>query len=206
MNNTEYLQEKLEQTIKDKSNSILNDIQIIELGEKGMITPFVSESINVNEQGEKILSYGVSSFGYDIRLGNEFSEFEKSKTPLDVKDQDTLEKDLYISNDYWIIPPNDMVLAKSVEIFDIPRDIQVICLGKSTYARVGLVVNVTPLEAGWTGQLVLELSNTTKRPIKVYVNEGCAQLLFLKGNECKTSYADRKGKYQNQSGITGAKV
>ena len=182
---------------------ILNDKEIIE-NLSDSITPFVPEQVKIID-GQKIPSFGCGSFGYDIRLSNEFKVFENSDEPLDIKNWASM-KTILVTKDYFIIPPNDMVLCNSLELFDMPKNIQTIAVGKSTYARVGIIANVTPIEAGWKGQLVIELSNTTKRPVKIYANEGIIQLIFFKGNDCNVSYADREGKYQNQTGITLAKV
>lgn len=167
-----------------------------------MISPFESTQIRQNEQG-RIISYGTSSYGYDVRCANEFKIFTNINSAIvDPKNFDS-SSFIDIESDVCIIPPNSFALARTVEYFRIPRDVLVICLGKSTYARCGIIVNVTPLEPEWQGHVTLEFSNTTTLPAKIYANEGVAQMLFLGGNEeCQTSYADRNGKYQGQTGVT----
>lgn len=158
-----------------------------------------------DERQVKIISYGTSSYGYDIRCAPEFKVFTNvNSTIVDPKNFDE-RSFVDMRGDSCIIPPNSFALARSVEYFRIPRDILVVCLGKSTYARCGIVVNVTPLEPEWEGHITLEFSNTTPLPARIYANEGCAQLLFFqadRGDTCLTSYADRKGKYQGQQGVT----
>jgi dCTP deaminase len=166
--------------------------------EHGMIEPFVEGQVR---QG--VISYGLSSYGYDMRVADEFKVFTnvygavvdpKSFSPQSFVDMKT---------EVCIIPPNSFALARSVEYFRVPRQVLCICLGKSTYARTGLIVNITPFEPGWEGYVTLEISNTTPLPAKVYANEGIAQVLFLEADEeCEVSYADRKGKYQGQTGVT----
>lgn len=166
--------------------------------ENGMITPFVEKQ---NREG--VISYGLSSYGYDCRVSDEFMIFTNIDNAL--VDPKKFSNNSFVERktDVCIIPPNSFALARTVETFKIPRDILVICLGKSTYARCGLIVNVTPLEPEWEGQVTLEISNTTPLPAKVYANEGLAQFLFLKGETpCEISYADRKGKYMGQQGVT----
>jgi dCTP deaminase len=168
----------------------------------GMISPFVSSQIKELES-KKIISYGVSSYGYDARVSNEFKIFTNINTtivdPKNFDSQSLVSKE----TDVCIIPPNSFALARTVEYFKIPKDILVICVGKSTYARCGIIVNVTPLEPGWEGFVTLEFSNTTPLPAKIYANEGACQFLFLSGNEpCETSYSDRNGKYMKQEGVT----
>ncbi len=155
---------------------------------------------------EKIVSYGTSSFGYDVRLANEFKIFTNiNSTMIDPLNFDHASCVDHVG-DFCIIPPNSYILGRTVEVFKIPRDVMVICLGKSTYARCGAIVNVTPIEAGFEGNVVIEISNATSLPLKVYANQGIAQFLFFQSDEeCETSYADRDGKYQNQTGITTAK-
>lgn len=151
---------------------------------------------------EKIISYGTSSYGYDVRCGRQFKVFTNiHSTIVDPKNFD--EKSFVdVEGDYCIIPPNSFALARTVEYFRIPRDTLVVCLGKSTYARCGIIVNVTPLEPEWEGEVTLEFSNTTPLPAKIYAGEGVAQMLFFQGNEqCVTSYKDRDGKYQGQTGV-----
>lgn len=168
------------------------------MASKGMITPF-----NESQVREGVISYGVSSYGYDMRISDEFKIFTNINTTIvDPKDFDP-RSFVGFKGDVCIIPPNSFVLGFSVEYFRIPRELVVICLGKSTYARCGMVVNVTPLEPEWEGHVTIEISNTTPLPAKIYANEGIAQLLFLAGSEvCEISYADKSGKYQAQKGIT----
>ena len=175
---------------------------------KPMIEPFHAEQVRKTETGARVISYGLSSYGYDVRCSTEFKVFTNVNTA--VVDPKNFDDNCYVTKDgtedgYVIIPPNGFALAHTVEYFRIPRDILVICLGKSTFARCGIIVNVTPLEPEWEGQVVLEFSNTTSLPAKIYVNEGVAQFLFLQADEddvCEVSYADRGGKYQGQTGIT----
>jgi len=171
-----------------------------------MIEPF--EPVQVREvDGRKVVSYGTSSYGYDIRCSREFKIFTNiNSTIVDPKNFD--EKSFVdFSGDICIIPPNSFALASTVEYFRIPRDVLVVCLGKSTYARCGIIVNVTPLEPEWEGHVTLEFSNTTPLPAKIYANEGVAQVLFFESDEpCETSYKDRGGKYQGQRGVTVPKV
>lgn len=172
-------------------------------GWKPMIHPFSRDQIRTGEDGGKAISHGLSSFGYDVRCGMEFEVFTNvNGGTVDPKNFD--KKMLHrVEGTECIIPPNSFALARTVEWFKIPRDVLVICLGKSTYARCGIIVNVTPLEPEWEGQVTLEFSNTTTLPAKIYANEGVAQMLFLQGNEpCRVSYKDRDGKYQGQSGVT----
>lgn len=183
---------------------IKSDKWIIKMCEENeMITPFERKLVS----GGKV-SFGVSSYGYDIRIGNEFKVFTKTDTGLvDPKNFDEKCFAHYKSDDYVIIPANSFILAATVERFKIPRNVLGIALGKSTYARCGIVCHITPLEPEWEGTLVLELSNTTPLPAKVYANEGIAQLIFIEGDDvCDVSYADRKGKYQNQKGIVTPRI
>ena len=163
-----------------------------------MISPFEDKQLRNNK-----ISYGLSSFGYDARVSNEFKIFTNVNSeivdPKNFKQSNFISK----SGDECIIPPNSFVLASTIEYFKIPNDILVICLGKSTYARCGIIVNVTPLEPSWEGYVTLEFSNTTPLPAKIYANEGASQFIFLKGNEKPNiTYADRNGKYMKQSGVT----
>ena len=165
---------------------------------EGMIDPFVEK-----QKRDGAISYGLSSYGYDARCSDEFMIFTNVDNaivdPKDFSQQSFVER----KADICVIPPNSFVLTRTVEYFKIPDDVLVICLGKSTYARCGLIVNVTPLEPGWEGHVTLELSNTTPLPAKVYANEGIAQFLFFKGSSpCETSYASRSGKYMGQKGVT----
>ena len=153
------------------------------------------------------ISYGVSSYGYDARVANEFKVFTNVDNavvdPKEFSTQGFVDR----QTDVCVVPPNSFVLARTVEFFRIPRDVLVICLGKSTYARCGIIVNVTPLEPEWEGHVTLEFSNTTPLPARIYANEGACQFIFLKGeNTCDVSYADRKGKYQGQKGVTLPKL
>ena len=167
-----------------------------------MIEPFEAYQIKQNQTG-RVISYGTSSYGYDVRCANEFKIFTNvNSTIVDPKNFDE-RNFVSVDAEVCIIPPNSFVLTRSVEYFRIPRDVLVICVGKSTYARMGIVVNTTPLEPEWHGHITLELSNTTPLPAKIYANEGIAQLIFLSADEmCETSYADRQGKYQGQRGVT----
>ncbi len=170
--------------------------------EQGMIKPFAAAQVRTGEQG-KLISYGTSSYGYDVRCSNEFKIFTNINSAI-VDPKDFNEASFVdVRSDVCIIPPNSFALARTVEFFRIPRDVLVICLGKSTYARCGIIVNVTPLEPEWEGHVTLEFSNTTPLPAKIYANEGVAQMLFLGADEvCETSYRDRNGKYQGQLGVT----
>lgn len=168
-----------------------------------MINPFSENQIRVDENGVKLISYGVSSYGYDVRCSDEFKVFTNINSAIvDPKSFD--EKSFVdITSDVCVIPPNSFALARTVEYFKIPRNVLTICLGKSTYARCGIIVNVTPFEPEWEGYVTLEISNTTPLPAKIYANEGLAQVIFFKAKEmCLTSYADRSGKYMKQKGIT----
>jgi dCTP deaminase len=163
-----------------------------------MIEPFEDRQVR-----EGVVSYGLSSYGYDIRVADEFKVFTNiNSTVVDPKQFDA-RSFVDISADVCIIPPNSFALAKTVEYFRIPRDVLTVCVGKSTYARCGLIVNVTPFEPEWEGFVTLEISNTTPLPAKVYANEGIAQVLFFQSDEpCEVSYADKQGKYQRQQGLT----
>jgi len=167
-----------------------------------MIAPFSAEQVRFSE-GQKIVSYGTSSYGYDVRCAREFKIFTNINSAIvDPKNFDA-NSFVNIESDVCIIPPNSFALARTVEYFKIPRNVLTICLGKSTYARCGIIVNVTPLEPEWEGHVTLEFSNTTNLPAKIYANEGVAQMLFLESDEiCETSYKDRGGKYQGQRGVT----
>lgn len=170
--------------------------------EQDMIAPFAAEQVREGEGG-RIISYGTSSYGYDIRCSSEFKVFTNINSAIVDPKQFTPQSFVDIHSDVCIIPPNSFVLARSVEYLKIPRNVLVVCLGKSTYARCGIIVNVTPLEPEWEGHITLEFSNTTPLPAKIYANEGVAQLLFLESDEvCATSYKDRGGKYQGQKGVT----
>jgi dCTP deaminase len=166
--------------------------------ERAMIEPFEEKQVR---QG--VISYGLSSYGYDVRIADEFKIFTNiNHTIVDPKDFDP-RSFVDFKGEQCIVPPNSFALARSVESFRIPRDVIVVCLGKSSYARCGIIVNVTPLEPEWEGIVTLEVSNTTPLPARIYAGEGIAQMLFFQGDEpCETSYADRKGKYQSQQGVT----
>lgn len=181
---------------------VKNDRWIKENALKGMITPF-----SENQVKRGVISYGISSYGYDLRISDKFKIFSSAKSIIiDPKKFDP-QSFTDFKGDVCIIPPNSFVLATSLEYFKIPRDVIVICLGKSTYARCGTVVNVTPLEPEWEGHVTIEISNIAPLPAKIYANEGVAQLIFLGAEEtCVTSYADKTGKYQEQKGITLPKI
>ena len=168
-----------------------------------MIAPFSPAQVRRVEGGRSIISYGLSSYGYDLRVSNEFKVFTNVfNTIVDPKAFDE-RSFVNLETDICIVPPNSFALARSVEYFRIPRDVITICVGKSTYARCGIIVNVTPFEPEWEGYVTLEISNTTPLPARIYANEGLAQVLFFGGAEvCEVSYADRSGKYMRQQGIT----
>ncbi len=183
--------------------SIKSDLWIRRMAtEQDMISPFEPAQIRDGECG-RVISYGTSSYGYDVRCSDEFKVFTNiHSATVDPKAFD--EKSFVdVKNDVCVIPPNSFALASTVEYFRIPRNVLTICLGKSTYARCGIIVNVTPLEPEWEGHVTLEFSNTTTLPAKIYANEGVAQMLFFESDEeCETSYKDRGGKYQGQTGVT----
>ncbi|MEO8482190.1 MAG: dCTP deaminase [Acidobacteriota bacterium] len=168
----------------------------------GMIEPFVDEQVRAG-----VVSYGLSSYGYDIRVADEFKVFTNiNTTVIDPKNFDP-RSFVDIQADVCIVPPNSFALARTIEYFRIPRDVLTVCLGKSTYARCGIIVNVTPFEPEWEGFVTLEISNTTPLPAKIYSNEGIAQVLFFQSDEpCERSYADKRGKYLKQTGVTLPKV
>ena len=170
--------------------------------EHKMIEPFVDSQVR---QG--VVSYGLSSYGYDIRVSDEFKVFTNVyNTVIDPKNFDA-KSFVDIKADCCIVPPNSFALARTIEYFRIPRDVLTVCLGKSTYARCGIIVNVTPFEPEWEGTVTLEISNTTPLPAKIYANEGIAQVLFFQSDEqCERSYADKKGKYLKQQGVTLPKI
>ena len=183
--------------------SIKSDHWIRRMAEQqNMIEPFEPDLVRANEQG-KIVSYGTSSYGYDVRCANEFKIFTNiNSTIVDPKDFDP-NSFVDFSGEICIIPPNSFALARTVEFFRIPRNVLTVCLGKSTYARCGIIVNVTPLEPEWEGHVTLEFSNTTPLPAKIYASEGVAQMLFFESDEpCEVSYRDRGGKYMGQRGVT----
>ena len=183
--------------------TVLSDKWIRNMATKNkMISPFVSKQIR-----KKNISYGLSSYGYDARVSSDFKIFTNVNSA--VVDPKNFKKEGFVSkkSKVCIIPPNSFVLATTVEYFKIPDNVIVICLGKSTYARCGIIVNVTPLEPGWEGHVTLEFSNTTPLPAKIYANDGAAQFVFIKGNEKpETTYSKRKGKYMKQKGVTLPKI
>ena len=182
---------------------VKNDRWIREMATKHeMILPFEEKQVR-----EGVISYGLSSYGYDLRVADEYKIFTNvNSSVVDPKKFDA-RSFVEFTGPACIVPPNSFALARSVEYFKIPRDVLTICVGKSTYARCGIIVNVTPFEPEWEGFVTLEISNTTPLPAKIYANEGLCQILFFKGNEpCEISYADRKGKYQNQQGIVLPKL
>ncbi len=168
-----------------------------------MIEPFEPGQVRRSAEGNSMISYGTSSYGYDVRCAREFKIFTNINSA--VVDPKNFDANSFVDfkADFCIIPPNSFALAHTVEYFRIPRNVLTICLGKSTYARCGIIVNVTPLEPEWEGHVTLEFSNTTPLPAKIYANEGVAQFLFFESDEvCEMSYADRQGKYQGQKGVT----
>jgi dCTP deaminase len=190
--------------LNDPVMSIKSDKWIRRMAtQHGMIEPFEPGQVRQSADGHKIVSYGTSSYGYDIRCAPEFKVFTNIySTVVDPKNFDE-RSFVDIEADVCVIPPNSFALARTVEYFRIPRNVLTICLGKSTYARCGIIVNVTPFEPEWEGFVTLEFSNTTPLPAKIYAGEGCAQVLFFESDEvCETSYKDRGGKYQGQRGVT----
>lgn len=182
---------------------VLSDKEIRNLvRDRSMIAPFEESQVRTG-----VISYGLSSYGYDFRIADEFKIFTNvNNAVVDPKNFDS-KSFVDFKGKECIIPPNSFALGRSVEYFKIPRDILCICLGKSTYARCGIVVNVTPLEPEWEGFVTVEISNTTPLPAKIYANEGICQVLFFKSSQvCETSYADKKGKYQGQQGLTLPKI
>ena len=168
----------------------------------GMIEPFETDQVRESDKG-KVISYGTSSYGYDIRCSNEFKIFTNINSAI--VDPKNFDENSFVDfiGDVCIIPPNSFALARTVEYFRIPRNVLTVCLGKSTYARCGIIVNVTPFEPEWEGYVTLEFSNTSPLPARIYANEGIAQVIFFESDEaCETSYADRGGKYQGQTGVT----
>jgi dCTP deaminase len=170
--------------------------------EHGMIEPFADAQVR-ESNGGRVISYGVSSYGYDLRVADEFKVFTNVySSVVDPKAFDP-RSFVDVKTDVCLVPPNSFALARSIEYFRIPRDVLTVCLGKSTYARCGIIVNVTPFEPEWEGHVTLEISNTTPLPARIYANEGLAQVLFFRADEpCETSYRERGGKYQGQQGIT----
>jgi len=188
--------------------SIKSDRWIRQMSERpgGMIEPFEPGQVkHAAKGGERIVSYGTSSYGYDVRCSREFKVFTNINTTIVDPKRFDPKSFVDVVGDECIIPPNSFALARTVEYFRIPRDVLVVCLGKSTYARCGIIVNVTPLEPEWEGHVTLEFSNTTPLPARIYANEGVAQMLFFQSDTddvCATSYKDRGGKYQGQTGVT----
>ncbi len=181
--------------------------------EHGMIEPFVDCQVKTspnpsgNKKTDQVISYGLSSYGYDLRLSNEFKVFTNVYNSIVDPKNFTEDSFVDMTGNECIIPPNSFALARSIEYFRIPRNVLTICLGKSTYARCGIIVNVTPFEPEWEGHVTIEISNTTPLPAKVYAGEGIAQVIFFQtADVCEVSYADRKGKYMKQTGITVPKV
>lgn len=199
-----------------KPHGILADWEIMQLcpPDAPMILPaFFSQNKTLGRNGKPAISFGISSHGYDVRLGPDVKIF--SNLAGNVVDPKNFVPDATLTTaavhfspegEYIILPPHSYALGCTMETFDIPRDVMVVCVGKSTYARCGIHINVTPIEAGFKGNVVIEISNATPLPARIYVKEGIAQFLFFRGEHCDTSYADRSGKYQGQSGITPAKV
>jgi dCTP deaminase len=187
---------------KRRLKMLKNDQWIIEMASKGMIEPFHKSQVR-----KSVISYGVSSYGYDMRISDEFKIFTNAQSTI--IDPKNFQKDNFIDfkGVTCIVPPHSFVLGRSVEYFKIPRETLAICFGKSTYARCGIVVNITPLEPEWEGYVTISISNTAPLPAKLYAQEGIAQVLFLEGSKvCKRSYADKAGKYQAQKGVTLAKI
>ncbi|CAB1276491.1 dCTP deaminase [Candidatus Nitrosacidococcus tergens] len=187
--------------------SIKSDQWIRDMSEKyDMIAPFAPYQVR-EIKNTPVISYGTSSYGYDVRCADEFKIFTNINSAIiDPKDFDE-NSFVTVQSEVCIIPPNSFALARTVEYFKIPRNILTICLGKSTYARCGIIVNVTPLEPEWEGHITLEFSNTSSLPAKIYASEGVAQVVFFESDEsCEVSYKDRKGKYQGQTGVTLPKV
>jgi dCTP deaminase len=174
--------------------------------EHGMISPFEPGQVKFAD-GQPIVSYGTSSYGYDIRCSNEFKIFTNINSSIVDPKRFDERSFVDVRGPECIIPPNSFALARTVEYFRIPRSVLTICLGKSTYARCGIIVNVTPLEPEWEGHVTLEFSNTTPLPARIYANEGVAQVIFIESDEvCETSYRDRQGKYQGQTGVTPPRI
>lgn len=174
--------------------------------EEGMIEPFVDRLIRYDDEENKIVSYGLSSYGYDLRVADEFKIF--TNVHNSIVDPKSFDDDSFVDKctSKCIIPPNSFALARSKEYFRIPRNILAFCIGKSTYARCGIIVNVTPFEPEWEGFVTIEISNTTPLPAVIYANEGIAQIIFFEGERCDVSYKDRDGKYMNQVGIVVPRV
>lgn len=181
---------------------LLPDFKIKELAERGMIDPFVDHSVS-HQHGRKVMSFGLSSYGYDMRLADEFKVFVPGRgEPAEIDPKNFNAKNvLDFKGQRCTIPPNSFVLARSMEYWKIPPDVLAVCLGKSSYARAGIVVGITPMEPLWRGHLTIEISNTAPAPAVVYANEGIAQALFFQSEPCETAYAAKGGRYQDQQGI-----
>lgn len=205
--------EDLEQLVRRGQGAVMSERLMEELNWSPMITPYEAGQVRtreVNGAAQRTISHGTSSYGYDVTLAEEFKIFTNiNSAVIDPKRLDlkcladgVVQHDAETGEAYVLLPPNSYLLGRTNEAFDIPRDITVVCVGKSTYARAGAIVNVTPIEAGFKGVVVIEISNSTNLPLKIYANEGIAQFIFYRGDQsCKVSYGDRGGKYQNQSGI-----
>lgn len=184
---------------------LLTDKEIRKRAKNGMIEPFVNRQVE-EKNGEPVVSYGLSSYGYDVRISKKYDVFtELNYTTVDPKDFDK-KAFAETSGDFCIIPPNSFILGKTIERFEIPKNTLGICVGKSTYARCGIIVNITPLEPGWKGKITLEVSNTTPLPAKIYGGEGIAQIVFLESERPEVTYDEKNGKYQGQDEITPAMV
>ena len=187
------------------SLSVLPDYEIDRIAKEGAIENYVPTLVRESD-GKKIISYGLSSYGYDVRLSTKFKIFNNINhgiiDPIEFNESLCVDHE----GEYCIIPPNSYILGVTIEKFKIPDDIIAICVGKSSYARCGAIVNVTPIEPGFEGEIVIEIANSTPLPIKVYANMGIAQFIFFRGPKCQVNYRDRKGKYQGQTGITTSKV
>lgn len=189
---------------------LLNDVQITErcrLPAAPMIDPFLPTQVKRDGNSQKLVSFGLSSFGYDIRVADEFMIF--TNLNQSIVDPKAVDENAFVkrtTREPVILPPNSFMLCRTMEWLNMPDDVMAICIGKSTYARCGLIVNVTPIEPGWKGQITIEVSNTTPLPARVYPMEGIAQLVFLKGDRPHVTYADRQGKYMNQLGVTLPRV
>ena len=182
--------------------TIKSDRWIIEKAKHGMIEPFEAKQVRTSGE-DKVISYGTSSYGYDDRCANDFKVFTNIHSATVDPKAFSESSFVDVSGETCVIPPNSFALASTVEYFRIPENVLTICLGKSTYARCGIIVNVTPLEPEWEGHVTLEFSNTTTLPAKIYANEGVAQMLFFESDErCEITYKDRNGKYQGQRGVT----
>lgn len=181
------------------------------LDDRPMITPFVDHAVRTDEKGEGVISYGLSSAGYDVRLSNSFKVARPclsiENDPIDPKKANEDHFHYAVTSEPLILDAHGFVIGHTEEVFDIPNDVMVVCVGKSTYARAGVIINVTPIEPGFSGQVVIEIANQSHRPVKIYPGEGIAQFLFFRGSRrASITYADKNGKYQHQRGITHAKV